>query len=273
MRIALGQFAASPDWSDNLRTSLQYLDQAAAGDADLLVLPEGVLARFTEDRGQIRQAAQPLDGPFVSGLVGATRSVQTTVVVGVHEPAPDGRVFNTLAVARGGELIARYRKLHLYDAFDAQESEHVAPGDDEPVVFDCAGLTVGLMTCYDVRFPEMARLLADAGAEVIALPAAWVRGPLKEHHWATLVTARALDNTCYVAAAGECGVRNIGASMLVDPLGVAVARLGEQPQLLWGSVDPDRLRLARQRLPVLENRRFRIDPHVLPIQSRVPVHA
>ena len=272
MRIALGQFAASPSWSENLETSLDYLEQAEAGGADLLVLPEGVMARFTEDRGQIRQAAQALDGAFISGLVAATRSARTTVVVGVHEPAPDGRVFNTLAVVRAGELVARYRKLHLYDAFDARESDHVAPGDDGPVVFDCAGLTVGLMTCYDVRFPEMARLLADAGADVIALPAAWVRGPLKEHHWATLVTARALDNTCYLAAAGECGVRNIGSSMLVDPLGVVVARLGEQAQLLWGSADPDRLRLARRSLPVLENRRFRVDPHVHPIHSRRPVH-
>jgi len=112
------------------------------------------------------------------------------------------------------------------------------------------------MTCYDLRFPELARRLVLDGADVLALPAAWVKGPLKEMHWQTLVTARALENTCYVVATGECGERNIGQSMVVDPLGVAIVRAAEAPTLLVADLDPARIAHARQVLPVLANRRF-----------------
>lgn len=276
MRVAIGQFAATPDWRSNLDICVRYVDDAERGGADLLVLPEGVLARFVEDAERIRAAAQPLDGPFVTALREHTAGKQVTVVVGVHEPltgeaggdTEDGRVHNTLVVLRGGEIVTTYRKLHLYDAFDMRESARVLASSDEPVVFDCAGLRVGLMTCYDVRFPELARLLADRGAQLIALPAAWVRGPGKERHWEVMVAARALENTVYVAACGECGARNIGASMLVDPLGTVRARLGGAPGLLWASADAEELATARRQLPVLANRRFAVDPAVLP----VPVH-
>ncbi|WP_372506414.1 nitrilase-related carbon-nitrogen hydrolase [Actinomadura madurae] len=113
----------------------------------------------------------------------------------------------------------------------------------------------------------MARLLVDAGAEVLAVPAAWVRGPAKEWHWQVMVTARALENTCYVAASGECGRRNIGSSMVVDPLGIVRDRLGERPGLLWAIADRDELADARGRLPVLANRRFRVDPSIRPVEE------
>jgi predicted amidohydrolase len=265
MRVAVGQFAASTEWQENLRTCAEFVDAAEAGGADLLVLPEGVLARFTDDFTRIRTAAQPLDGPFVTGLRELTRDRRVTVVVGVHEPAPDGRAYNTLVVVAGGELVTRYRKLHLYDAFSSQESANVVPADDVPPLFTCAGLRVGLMTCYDVRFPELARLLTVAGADLLVLPAAWVRGPLKEQHWQLMVSARALENTVYVAASGECGARNIGRSLVVDPLGVTVAAAAEGPGLIWAEVDPARIAEARRQLPVLDNRRFAVDPVARPV--------
>ena len=157
---------------------------------------------------------------------------------------------------RRGEIIAQYRKLHLYDAFSMQESVNVVPGSDVPPLVPVAGMQVGMMTCYDLRFPELARRLALDGADVLVVPSAWVKGPLKEAHWAVLSTARALENTCYVAAVGECGPRNIGASMVVDPLGVVIAQAGEQATLLFADLDPDRIRHAREVLPVLKNRRF-----------------
>jgi deaminated glutathione amidase len=102
----------------------------------------------------------------------------------------------------------------------------------------------------------MARRLAVDGADVIMMPAAWVRGLGKEAHWEVLVTARALENTCYVVAVGECGEKNIGASMVVDPLGVAVVRAAEAPALLFADIDSARIAHARSVLPVLANRRF-----------------
>ncbi|MBM9594935.1 deaminated glutathione amidase [Roseitranquillus sediminis] len=257
MRVALGQFAAANNWQDNLEIVLDLVRRASAAGCDLLVLPEGILARDIADPEIVRKAAQPLNGPFMSALLEGSAALDLAIAFCLHVPSEgSGRVFNTHVVLRKGQIVASYRKLHLYDAFAAQESEHVAPGDLVPDLIEIAGLKVGLMTCYDVRFPELARYHAIQGADVLILPAAWVRGPGKEHHWETLVTARALENTCYVVAVGECGPRNIGASMVVDPLGVVTHRAGSQPTLILAELDPEGIARARADLPVLKNRRF-----------------
>jgi predicted amidohydrolase len=256
MKVALGQFAVGKSWQENAATCIDLMRRAAAGGADLLVLPEGVLARDITDPDIVLKSAQPLDGPFMSALLEASRGSPTVVMFCIHVPTGGGRVYNTLVTLRDGAIIGRYRKLHLYDAFDTLESAKVEAGDALPEILDIGGMKIGPMTCYDVRFPELARRHAIDGAEVLVLPAAWVRGPGKEAHWTTLVTARALENTCYIVAVGECGPRNIGASMVVDPLGVAIAQAGEAPSLIFAELDPRRLAHARKVLPVLANRRF-----------------
>ena len=260
LRVAAAQFVASEDWQQNLQTADALIRHADTDGIDLLVLPEGVLARFIGERERIREHAQPLDGPFVCGLAAATRDLRVTVVAGIHERSQSSKPYNTLVVLRGGQLLTTYRKLHLYDAFAMRESDNVTAADILPELFDVGGFAVGLMTCYDVRFPEMARLLALRGADVLVLPAAWVRGPLKEHHWRTLVTARALENTVYLVASGECGPRNIGQSIVVDPLGVPVAQAGEEPATITATISAERLATAREQLPVLANRRFDVNP-------------
>lgn len=256
MKAALGQFAVSRDWQENLATATRLMDEAAAAGADLLLLPEGILARDITDPDIVLKTAQPLDGPFMQGVLEASRGSALTTLFCIHVPNGKGRVFNVNVAVRDGAIVAAYRKLHLYDAFSALESTNVEPGSEVPPLIEIAGLKCGLMTCYDVRFPELARRLALDGADVLLLPAAWVRGPGKEAHWEVMVTARALENTCYVVATGECGPRNIGASMVVDPLGVAIARAGEAPALIYAQIDPARITAARTALPVLANRRF-----------------
>jgi predicted amidohydrolase len=256
MKVALGQFAVGPRWEDNAETCVRLMKQAEAGNADVLVLPEGILAKDITDPRIVLKSAQPLDGPFMTRVIEASRGMKVTMMACIHVPTGTSRVHNVLVAVRDGAVVAQYRKLHLYDAFSAKESENVEPGEEVPGLIEIAGLRVGLMTCYDIRFPEMARRLAVDGAEVIMVPAAWVRGLGKEAHWEVLVTARALENTCYVVAAGECGERNIGASMVVDPLGVATVRAGEAPALLFAEIDSARIAHARAVLPVLANRRF-----------------
>jgi predicted amidohydrolase len=256
MRVALGQFAVARTWEENLATTLMLMRDAAAGGADLLVLPEGVLARDITVPDIVLQSAQPLDGPFMSGVLAESAKHSLTLQMCIHVPNDKGQVFNVLVTVQGGKVIAAYRKLHLYDAFAVQESTNVEAGTEIPSILDIGGMKVGTMTCYDVRFPELARRLALDGAEVIVLPAAWVRGLGKEAHWEVLVTARALENTCYVVAVGECGERNIGASRVVDPLGVTIVAAGEAPALLFADLDSARVAHARKVLPVLANRRF-----------------
>ena len=122
-------------------------------------------------------------------------------------------------------LRASYRKIHLYDSFGYQESARLVAGPVEPVLVDVDGFRVGLMTCYDLRFPELARELVSRGAELLVVPAAWVAGPLKVDHWRTLARARAIENTVFVAAVGQPGPRYTGHSMVVGPAGEVVAEL------------------------------------------------
>lgn len=256
MKIAIGQLAVDREWQINAEACIGLMKSASAEAAELLVLPEGVLARDIADPDLVRRAAQSLDGPFLSRVLAASKDNDLTTMMTIHVPAGDQRVSNLFIVIRSGEVIATYSKLHLYDAFSARESDVVTRGEFVPPLVEIGGLKFGLMTCYDLRFPELARRLALDGADVLVVSAAWVKGPMKERHWDILTTARALDNTCYVVACGECGPRNIGASLVVDPLGVAIAKAGEVPALLFADISLDRLAYARSALPVLENVRF-----------------
>lgn len=259
LTVRAAQFAASIDWQKNLAAIAPLIEAAEDDGVDLLVLPEGVLARFTDQKERIRDYAQPLDGPFLTAVSDLTRGKAVSVVLGIHETTDTHKPYNTLVALRDGRTVEVYRKLHLYDAFAARESDNVTAADVVPPLLQIGDFKVGLMTCYDVRFPELARLLALQGADVLVLPAAWVRGPLKEYHWRTLVTARALDNTTYVVASSECGEANIGQSLIVDPLGVPLAQADDQPGAITAVLNTERLQDARHRLPVLQNHRFTID--------------
>lgn len=256
MYVAVGQFVVTPDWRKNAEICVSLMAQAARQEASLLVLPEALLARDDNDPDLSVKSAQPLNGGFLSLLLEESARNRLTTILTVHVPSSQGRAVNTLVALRGGDIIAQYAKLHLYDAFNIQESKRVDPGDVIPPLLEIDGMRVGLMTCYDLRFPELALNLALSGAEVLVLPAAWVRGSLKEHHWATLLAARALDTTCYMVAAGECGNKNIGQSRVIDPFGVTIAAAAEAPALLLAEITSERIELARQQLPVLRNRRF-----------------
>lgn len=256
MKIAIGQIAVDREVERNQQKCVELMHTAANAGVRLFVLPEGILARDIADPDLVLSAAQPLDGPFMTALLEASKGNDMTTMLTIHITTGAERVKNVFVVIRNGEVIAKYEKLHLYDAFSMQESVRVAPGNEVPPLVEVDGLRFGMMTCYDVRFPELARRLALDGADALVLPAAWVKGPMKEWHWEVLTTARALDNTCYVIASGECGPRNIGASVVVDPLGVAIARAGEAETLLYAELDPARIDHARTVLPVLANRRF-----------------
>jgi predicted amidohydrolase len=261
MRVALCQLPVNPDPAINLGRVQEALAGAAGRGADLAVFPEATQARFGSD---LRAVAEPLDGAFGSGLAEAARASGVALVAGVFEPAPDGRVFNTaVAYDAAGTRVAAYRKIHLFDALGERESAVVAPGG-QPVVADLCGLRVGFMTCYDVRFPELARALAVRGAELIVIPGAWAAGLFKEEHWVTLVRARAIENTVWVAAAGQVpdhsapptrAPTGIGRSMLADPMGTVRADLGPFPGLAVADLDIALIKQVRAVLPCLEHRR------------------
>ncbi len=273
MRVALCQIPVSSSPDVNAGRVRTAMGQAADQGADLAVFPEATQVRFGSD---LQAAAEPLDGPFCSGLAATAKQTGVALVAGVFEPAPDGRVYNSAVAYDGaGELVASYRKLHLFDAFGHRESEVVAPGS-VPVLCTLAGVRAGLEICYDVRFGELSRALAVAGADLLVLPAAWAAGLFKEEHWVTLVRARAIENTVWVAAVGQVpdpdeprtrAATGIGRSMLVDPLGVVRLDLGPSAGVAVGEVDAGLIGTARAAVPSLANRREDVfgQPTVVPV--------
>jgi predicted amidohydrolase len=252
----LGQLSSGLDKDQNLEIIAGMTAEAAEAGADLVLFPEYSMADFRPD-DSVRQLAEPLDGPFVQRLSSLAATHGITVLAGMLESGPQSdSVFNTIvALDRSGSLIGAYRKIHLYDAFGFKESGWLAPGGGETLLFPLGDITFGVQTCYDLRFPELSRRLVDQGAECLLAPAAWVQGPLKESHWETLLRARAIENTVYVAAAGQTGPRYGANSMLIDPMGVAVSRAGEAPTVIVGDIRPERVDEVRRVNPTLANRR------------------
>ncbi|QWZ07579.1 carbon-nitrogen hydrolase family protein [Nocardioides panacis] len=256
LRLALVQKASSLESAEN-RAALAAVAGTLEPDTGLVVLPEAFMRDFGAPGSDLAAVAEPLDGPFVAALTAFAAEQRTTVVAGMFERSEDPeRPFNTLAVVDRDGLRASYRKIHLYDSFGYKESDRLVAGPVEPVLVDVGGFSVGLMTCYDLRFPELARELVDRGAELLVVPSAWVAGPGKVHHWRTLATARAIENTVYVAAVGQPGPRYTGHSLVVGPAGELVAELGDGDHVLAASVGRDALDDARATNPSLANRRF-----------------
>lgn len=261
--VAVAQFAPVADTAANLAVIRSLAETAAARGAQLVVFPE-YSTFFLPDLGQdLVDAAEELSGPSVTALAQIAINTGVTLVAGVIERTSDpSRLSNTLvAINASGDVVARYRKLHLYDAFGASESAWVVPGDIEtPETFVVGDFVVGLQTCYDLRFPEVTRRLVDAGATMVVVPSEWVRGPQKEHHWRTLVTARALENTIFVAAADHAPPVGVGNSMIVDPMGVDIATVGDNTDVAVGVVAISRLEAVRATNPALALRRFAVVP-------------
>lgn len=261
--VAVAQFAPSDDTAANLQEMSRLAVDAASRGAMLVVFPE-YSSYFTPAMGaDWVENAQTLHGPFVRGLAEIARELGIHVVAGMLEmvPGETERAANTIvAIDSDGDLISRYRKVHLFDAFGVRESDWIVAGAiEDPQTFHVGGFTIGIQTCYDVRFPEVTRRLVDAGVDLVLMPAEWVRGPLKESAWRTLVTARAIENTVFVAAADQAPPIGAGNSMVVDPMGVELVTVGESTDVAVAWITPQRVADVRHLNPALALRRFRVE--------------
>ena len=262
MLMGVAQLSATTDKAANLAAATDLIARAAQAGADLVVLPE-YTSSYDPRATSLLEASESLDGPFAAAIALAAHEHGIAVLAGMIERLADGaaRPANTvIAVNQGGELIGAYRKVHLYDAFGDRESDRLTARRPEPLVVELGGLRVGVMTCYDLRFPEMARFLVDAGADVLAVPAAWIAGPGKVDHWVTLARARAIENTVYVLASGQTGPYRAGHSMIIDPMGEVLASMEDEPGVVVADVTAERVSAVRERNPSLANRRFEVRP-------------
>jgi len=282
MRVHAVGLRSGLDAAANTALAVNAVLAAADDAADLVVLPE-YAARF-DPRGVGPEHAEPLDRGFVPALQDVARNRGVAVIAGTTAPgttAPGTSLPGTpravnavVAIDAAGTLVGAYRKVHLYDAFGHRESDRLEPGpvDAAPLLLLVGGFVVGVLTCYDLRFPESARRLVDAGADVLAVPAAWAAGEHKADHWRTLLRARAIENTAYVLGAAQQGPGVTGESMVVDPDGVVLASApgsadsgtpgAEQGAGLVAAADlrPEVLAAVRERNPCLANRRYAVVP-------------
>src|SRR5699024_2497640 len=263
LHAAVIQYAPTTDKDKNLELIVQLVSKAADQGADLAVWPENATCANPDIDETYVENAEELDGRTVTTLRALSTEKNLAIIAGINEPNGQGLVFNTLVGIQDGELKATYRKLHLYDAFGAQESKWGVPGEiEEPQLLEINGLKVGLQTCYDLRFPEVSRVLVDAGADILALPAAWVPGPLKENHWMTLLRARAIENTVYVVAADHSAPTGVGHSSIIDPMGNTIAMIGDEVGIARAELSPERIASTRAINPALAGRRFTVQPKV-----------
>ncbi|QAY61043.1 carbon-nitrogen hydrolase family protein [Microbacterium protaetiae] len=260
--VAVAQFAPTGDAAANLREIERLAVVAVNRGARVVVFPEYSSAFVEPFDESLAALAQDLHGPFTAALTQLAARLDLHLVAGLLERGADGRkVRNTVAAVGAAGVVASYRKLHLYDAFGQRESDWVeAGGICDPETFTVSGVRFGLQTCYDLRFPEVTRRIVDAGADAVLVPAEWVRGPLKEHHWRTLLQARAIENTVYVAGADHPPPLGVGNSAVVDPQGLVTAAVGTTTDVAVAHLDPAVLQAVRRTNPVLRQRRFEVVP-------------
>ncbi len=263
LRVALVQLDAGDDVELNIAIAASLADEAAAGGARFVALPEYLQFRGPDDG--YRASARPVPGPWTEPFAAVARARRAWILVGsLAERSDDpGRPFNTsVLVAPDGSIAARYRKIHLFDV-DVEngpadrESDRVSPGD-RAMIADVDGIRFGLSICYDLRFPELYRALALAGAEVLTVPANFTERTGRDH-WEVLLRARAIENGAYVLApaqiGGPPGQPAFGRSMIVDPWGTVVAQAADRVGIITAELDLARVRSIRRQIPVLANRR------------------
>jgi predicted amidohydrolase len=263
LRVAAVQMNSRNDKAQNIETALRLIDRAAAEGARLIALPE-VWTFLGDDEGS-RAAAEPVPGPTIELLAERARRHDVYIHTGsIQESRPgDPRMFNTTAlIDPRGDLIAKYSKIHMFDVVldgvaSYQESATVSPGD-EIVTADVDGFTVGLTICYDIRFPELYRILALRGAEIIFQPAAFTLTTGKDH-WDVLIRARAIENTVYMVSPAQVGSDAggkwcWGRSMIVNPWGTVLATAPDEETVIHANLDREMLQRVRRQVPSLANR-------------------
>jgi predicted amidohydrolase len=250
----LVQLKVTQSKSENLRNVLDSLGSTMKG-CDLVVFPECCMSypNGRPDHDFALGIAEPLNGDFVTRVAETSKKNHVTVVLPIFEKA-DGAVYNTSVIIAEGRILGGHRKVHLFDALGFRESDIFRAGSDL-VLFTLREFTLGVITCYELRFPELAKQEVMAGAKIVIVPAAWVSGPLKEEQWQTLVMARAAENTSYVVAVGNAHEAFVGRSMVVDPFGVKILDLGHGNRVGHVEVEAARIEEAREKIPVLEQSR------------------
>ena len=258
-KIAVVQMKADTEKEKNLKKILSYIKQAAKRNSKLCTFPEFMMfyTPSHQSAAELAGLAEKISGEFVTSISEAAKENSIQVVGTFYEKSPKvNRVYDTsFLISKNGKLVSRYRKIHLYDALGFKESRKLYPGSAVARPVNSVAGKLGMMICYDLRFPEMSRMLASYGSEILVAPSAWVNGKMKEEHWMTINRTRAIENGCYVVAPDQVGNIYCGRSLVVDPFGKILLDMKKREGIGIVEISLDQVRQVRKKLPLLKNRR------------------
>ena len=259
MKVALVQFKASVNKEENLKKIISYISKASSKKALLCAFPEFMMfyTKSSQTSKELASLSETINGNFISSISKAAKENRIQVVGSFYEKSKkNDRVYDTsFVINNSGKVISTYRKIHLYDALGFKESDKMIPGSKITKPIGTSIGKIGMMICYDLRFPEMSRALAIAGSEVLIVPSAWVKGPMKEEHWITINKTRAIENGCYVIAPDQVGNIYCGRSLVVDPYGKVLVDMKKKQGISFVDIDLKKVKEIRKVLPLLKNRR------------------
>ena len=261
-RTALVQMKSSVNKEQNLAYSLELINEAAKNKARLICFPEFQMAYSPPEQKPeaLHKIAEKISGNFVSTLSYSAKQYKINVIATIYEiintNKQNHKVFDTAIIINDlGKLQSVYRKVHLYDALGFKESKKLVAGSiiERPTRTSVGNL--GLLICYDMRFPEISRILTVNGASILVSPSAWVAGFMKQEHWEIMVKARAIENGVYVIAPNQVSNIYCGHSMVIDPFGSTLVDMGNREGIEIIDIDSSRIDTIRRTLPLLMNRR------------------
>lgn len=258
-KIAVVQFKASTKKEVNLKKILSYIEEAAKKSATLCTFPEFMMfyTPSTQSPTQLANLAESMNGNFVKQIAKTAKENSIEVVGTLYEKSKSkNRVYDTsFLINSSGKLVSKYRKVHLYDALGFKESKKLAAGSQLPKPQKSKIGKIGMMICYDLRFPEMSRKLVTTGTEILVVPSAWVQGEMKEEHWIAINKTRAIENGCFVVSPDQVGNIYCGRSIVVDPFGKVLLDMKKKQGLAIVKIDESQIKKVRTVLPLLKNRR------------------
>jgi len=261
-RAALVQMKSSVDKNKNLSYSLKLIGRAAQKKAQLICFPEFQMAYSPAEQKPetLHEIAEKINGDFISALSNSAKKNKINVVATIYEiintNKQNQKVFDTAVIINErGKIQSVYRKIHLYDALGFKESKKLLAGNiiEKPTRTSVGNL--GLQICYDMRFPEISRILTVNGANILVSPSAWVAGFMKQEHWEIMLKSRAIENGVYVIAPNQLGNIYCGHSMVIEPFGATLIDMGNREGMEILDIDNSRIDTVRRTLPLLRNRR------------------
>ena len=258
-KVAIVQFKASTTKEQNLKKILDYIKKASKRGAQLCAFPEFMMfyTKPSQTPKELASLSETINGNFVKTISKAAKKHSIQVIGTFYEKSnKKNRVYDTsFLINKSGKVVSKYRKIHLYDAFGFKESKKMVPGSKIVKPSQTTLGKIGMLICYDLRFPEISRSLALSGSEILVAPSAWVKGKNKEDHWITINKTRAIENGCYVVAPDQVGNIYCGRSIVVDPFGKILLDMKKRQGIGVVNISLDKIKKTRTVLPLLKNRR------------------